>query len=180
MTQEQVVLVDENDNQVGLMDKLEAHKGKGTLHRAVSVLLYRKKNGKTEVLLQQRSKSKPLWPLYWSNTVCTHPRKNETGIDCVVRRLDEELGITISVKNFKFIFKLLYQAKYNEEYSEYELDSVFIGEGDETVNVNQDEVNETKWMEWQDLLNDIHNNQDKYTPWFILMCQDKRLKKKLS
>lgn len=163
---DQVILVDKNDNQIGLMEKLAAHKGKGRLHRAVSVLLYRKKNGKTAVLLQQRGPAKPLWPFFWSNTVCTHPRDGESAIDCALRRLKEEMGITLESENLTFIFKLLYQAKYNDVLSEHELDHVFIGEWDGEVALNREEAAASQWKLWEELAADMKKNPSQYTPWF--------------
>ena len=175
-----VVLVDKDDKKLGLMDKLEAHKGKGTLHRAVSVLLYRRKNGKTDVLLQQRSNDKPLWPMFWSNTVCTHPRDGEESINCCVRRLMEEMGIRVRRSDVTFLFKLLYQAKYNDTFSEYELDSVFVGEWTGQPKLNLQEGMAWKWMDWNDLQRDMVKNRRRYTPWFNKLISDKRTFEALS
>lgn len=172
---DQVILVDKNDNQIGLMEKLAAHKGQGTIHRAVSVLLYRKKNGKTEVLLQQRGPAKPLWPFFWSNTVCTHPRDGETPIDCAVRRLQEEMGIVVLADNLRFTEKLLYQAKYTDELSEYELDHVFVGMWDGKILLKKDEAIQSKWMFWDDLVDDMQKNPSRYTPWFMKMVIEIKL-----
>lgn len=163
---DQVILVDKNDNKIGLMEKMAAHKGGGALHRAVSVLLYRRKQGTIEVLLQQRGPAKPLWPFFWSNTVCTHPRDGESAIDCAVRRLKEEMGITLESENLTFIFKLLYQAKYNDVLSEHELDHVFIGEWDGEVALNREEAKASKWQPWDDLMAEMQENPSQYTPWF--------------
>ncbi|MBI3576523.1 isopentenyl-diphosphate Delta-isomerase [Candidatus Gottesmanbacteria bacterium] len=168
---EQVVLVDKNDNNIGLMEKLAAHQGSGHLHRAVSVLLYRKKNGKTEILLQQRSKNKPLWPLYWSNTVCTHPCDGELPINCAVRRLKEEMGITVKPENLRFIFTLLYQAKYNDDLSEHELDNVFVGEWDGEVELNNREVESCRWFAWNELQKNSMEKSQQFTPWFNLLVK---------
>lgn len=170
---EQVVLVDENDNELGLMDKLEAHRGDGKLHRAVSVLLYRENNGIKELLLQQRSGNKPLWPMFWSNTVCTHPRKNESLIDCATRRLEEEMGIEVDNNELTFIFKLLYQAKYNEKYSEHELDHVFVGRWEGEPNINKQEVNDWKWMKLKDLLDALNKTPEEFTPWLKILMNNK-------
>lgn len=172
---EQVVLVDEYDNQIGLMDKLEAHRGEGTLHRAISVLLYRIKDGKKELLLQQRSKEKPLWPLFWTNTVCTHPRDGEVPVDCAVRRLSEEMGIRVQKSDLRFVYKLLYQARYNEQFSEHELDHVFVGRWDGQVMINVDEVNDYRWIELGKLNVDLQNHPDVYTPWFLKITSEERM-----
>ena len=166
ITMEQVVLVDKNDNQIGSMEKLAAHKGQGTLHRAVSVLLYRKKDGKTEVLLQQRGTVKPLWPSFWSNTICTHPIDGESTLDCAVRRLKEEMGIDVSSDQLAFVDKLLYQAHYVQDLSEYELDHIFVGQWDGPISLNTEEAIEYQWKPWDDLVLDMQKNPTQYTPWF--------------
>lgn len=175
MAHEYVVLVDKNDRKIGLMEKLAAHRGSGEMHRAVSVLLYRKKNGMTEVLLQQRSKNKLLWSLFWSNTVCTHPRDGEAPVDCAVRRLQEEMEIFMRSADIQFLFTLLYQACYNDELSEHELDYVFVGEWDGEYQINTDESNDAKWMAWEEVKKDVHDNSQNYTPWFTDMLRDNRL-----
>lgn len=167
MNTDTVVLVDSTDHQTGLMEKLDAHRGKGMLHRAVSVLLYRTRHGETEVLLQQRSHKKPLWPLYWSNTVCTHPRNSETPVNCARRRLQEEMGIADVSLKVTFLFTLLYQAKYDETLSEHELDHVFVGEWDGEYFINRDEVDRAKWIKLDDLIDDITIHASIYTPWLI-------------
>jgi len=172
-----VVLVDQKDNSIGRMDKLAAHKHGGHLHRAVSVLLYRTRNGHREVLLQQRSKTKPLWPLFWSNTVCTHPRDGESYEDCAVRRLREEMGIAVKASQLRFLFKLLYRAKYNELLTEYELDSVFIGAWDGVPTVNHKEAHTYTWMDWEDVKQDIINRPQRYTPWFQKLVHDPRVER---
>lgn len=201
MLSEQVVLVDEQDNEIGLMDKLEAHKGEGRLHRAVSVLLYRKNHQhnvilgneatpgsvigsdsgqarmtKVEVLLQKRASAKPLWPLFWSNTVCTHPRKGERYIDCAVRRLKEELGISLQPSAFSLQIKFIYQARYNEKFSEYELVQAITGEWDGTINPNTEEVAETKWISLAQLKEELKNNPNNYTPWLPLILNQENVK----
>ena len=171
----QVVLVDTNDMKIGLMEKLAAHKGKGVLHRAISVLLYRKQEKNTEILLQQRGTKKPLWPLFWSNTICTHPIDGESTMDCAVRRLKEELGIHIDKRKIRYFFKLSYQARYNNLYSEHELDSVFVGEWQGDVHKDIDEVHDTRWIEMQELLKDMKEHPQKYTPWFHLLIKNNRI-----
>ncbi len=174
MPEEQVILVDKKDKQIGLMEKMVAHKGKGHLHRAISVLLYRTRNGKTEVLLQQRSKSKPLWPFFWSNTVCGNVLKGETYRDTASRRLKDELGIEAKNGMIKPLYKFQYQAKYDEQFGENELDQVFVGELGQKFQPNPDEVSEIKWLEWKELKKNI-NRARKYTPWLKKMTQSRKL-----
>lgn len=172
---EQVVLVDKNDNSVGLMEKLAAHRGSGTLHRAISVLLYRKKNGKTQVLLQKRSKNKPLWPLFWSNTVCTHPRDGEAPVDCAVRRLQEEMGIDVDPAQLVYVCKLLYRARYLGKFSEYELDHVFVVEWDGVHSVNDKEAAGSEWKPWVEIKKTNKEHGSVYTPWFRRLIKMRRM-----
>ncbi len=170
---EQVVLVDKDDNQTGLMDKLEAHRGKGKLHRAVSVLLYRKNNGNTEVFLQQRSKYKSLWPLFWSNTVCTHPRDGESYVNCAVRRLKEEMGISLEPQVLTYINKFIYQAQFSHQLSEYELDGVVVGEWNKEVLPDTNEVAAYKWQNLNQLTQDLISRPQQFTPWFLDIMNNK-------
>jgi isopentenyl-diphosphate Delta-isomerase len=172
---QKVVLVDDKDNILGEMEILKAHAGSGTLHRAVSVLVYRKTKGVIELLLQKRSSQKPLWPLYWSNTICTHPKLAESYPECAVRRLYEEMGIKVPASDLQFIFKLNYHAKYNELLSENELDGVFVAKWNGKLKINPEEVAESRFTSLIEVQVDIKNNADIYTPWFIKLMQNKRL-----
>ncbi|OGY16861.1 MAG: isopentenyl-diphosphate delta-isomerase [Candidatus Chisholmbacteria bacterium RIFCSPHIGHO2_01_FULL_49_18] len=171
---ERVVLVDAKDNQIGLMDKLDAHKNGGTLHRAISVFLSRRRSGQVEVLVQRRSKEKPLWPLFWSNSVCTHPRDREGYLECAVRRLHEELGIDMNPKDLKVLYRLEYQAAYNQLLSEHELDTVMVGEYEGDVTPQASEVAALKWMPWDGLQSDIQRNPSSYTPWFRMIVANEK------
>lgn len=171
-----VVLVDSNDNKLGLADIWEAHKNPGLLHRAISVVLWRKTNNSKEILLQKRSAKKPLWPLFWSNTVCTHPFDEEGYLECGVRRLKEELGIKIDKSQLKILFRMQYQADYSPDLSENELDTVIIGEymGDHLC--NPDEAEDAKWVAVTELRPDILANPGNYTPWFKLLLGSDQFK----
>ncbi len=174
---DQVVLVDTSDVHLGSMGKIDAHKGSGALHRAVSVVIYRVGEGEVEILLQQRSAQKLLWPHVWSNAVCTHPVDGESNENCAVRRLDEELGIQVEVKDLQYLFSFVYQAKYDDDYSEHEYDHVFLLKWDGEVIFNEAEVGATQWMRLQNLIDDMTINSSQYTPWFhILMKHEKLLK----
>ena len=171
---EQVVLVDSKDNQIGLMDKLDAHKNGGTLHRAISVFLSRRRNGQVEVLVQQRSKEKPLWPLFWSNAVCTHPRDREGYFECAARRLHEELGIDMLPEDLKVLYRLEYQAAYNQLLNEHEVDTVLVGEYAGDVTPQASEVAAVKWMAWNVLQAEMRNNPSIYTPWFRMIVANEK------
>lgn len=180
MAHEYVVLVDGNDRKIGFSEKLAAHRGRGILHRAISVLLCRVRNGKKELLLQQRSKNKPLWPLCWSNTVCTHPRDGEVPVDCAVRRLQEEIGISMRSADIQFLFTLLYQERYNDKLSEHELDHVFVGVWDGQYQINTDEANDAKWMRWDEVQRDTQVHSEVYTPWFLKLMMNSHVAAVLS
>jgi isopentenyl-diphosphate Delta-isomerase len=168
---ERVVLVDQDDQKLGLMDKLEAHENGGRLHRAVSVLLYRTTAAGKEVLLQRRSRKKPLWPLYWSNTVCTHPRDGEDPIACAERRLGEELGISIPASRLRKLYRFAYQARYDEQFSEHELDVVIVGEYSGSARSQPEEVAGVRWLAWRDLVRQVGQHPEEYTPWFRMIIE---------
>ena len=162
-----VVLVDEQDNVLGTMEKMEAHE-KGCLHRAISILLF---DQNQRMLLQQRASSKYHWPNIWSNAVCSHPRQNETYEAAAHRRLPEELGIKADLDwQFSFIYKATDEATALHE---HELDHVFFGQIEEAPsNVNPKEVGAVKWMKRRDLENDVASNPDQYSFWFKIILQE--------
>lgn len=160
---EQVVLVDNEDNDVGLEEKNACHKNPVKLHRAISIIIL---NNKDEMLITQRAKSKERWPGFWSNTCCSHPRKNEMPEDAANRRLKEELGFTTDLD---FLFKFTYDAKFNNKWGEHELDHVFLGYYDGPVHVAPEEISEYKFVDIDELKHDMEKHPEKYTPWFKLM-----------
>jgi len=167
----QVVLVDVQDNDLGTMEIYQAHSNPGVLHRAISVLLF---NTKGELLLQKRSELKPLWPLFWSNTVCTHPLEKESYLDCAVRRLDEEMGIAIQKSALEVVYKFEYQADYNNELSEHELDTVIVGKYVGKIEPDEKEVSDYKWVSLDWIKADIKKAPKNYTPWFKLILKDQK------
>ena len=164
--EEEVVLVDEENNVLGYVGKLEAHK-KALLHRAISVIIF---NSKGEMLIQQRALTKYHWAGIWSNTCCSHPRKDESFQAAAERRLFEELGIKTTLKEeFHFIYKA------HDEPSgltEWEYDSVFTGVFDDSFKFNKDEVAAVRWMKTKDLLNDIQTNPEQYSFWFKIILEE--------
>ena len=136
---EALILVDEADREVGHLSKTKCHDGQGVLHRAFSLLIF---NGAGELLLQQRSAAKRLWPLYWSNSVCSHPRRTESMEAATQRRLHEELGIGCPLH---FLFKFQYQAQFDATGAEHELCSVFIGRSANPIRINSEEI--AAWRE---------------------------------
>ena len=159
MSEEKVILVDKNDNQVGLMPKLEAHE-KGVLHRAFSIFIF---NSKYELLLQKRASSKYHSGGLWTNTCCSHPREGEDTLDAANRRLDEEMGIKTSLRK---VYDFIYKAELDNQLTEYEFDHVFYGVCDRDPKLNKDEAEDFKWVDMETLNNDIIKNEDNYTVWF--------------
>ncbi len=159
---ELVVLVNEADQQIGLMEKLEAHQ-KGLLHRAFSVFLFNKKG---EMLLQKRANTKYHSPNLWTNAVCSHPRNGESYKNGAMRRLNEELGISTEIEE-KFHF--IYKADVGQNLWEHELDYVFVGIYDGIFNLNPNEVSETRYISLIDLQKEILSNPDNFTEWFKII-----------
>jgi isopentenyl-diphosphate Delta-isomerase len=160
---ESLILVDEADREVGHLSKAECHYGRGVLHRAFSLLIF---NGSGELLLQQRAASKRLWPLYWSNSVCSHPRRAESMETAIHRRLHEELGLRCALQ---FLFKFQYQAQFDAAGAEQELCSVFIGRCSDPVRSNPDEISAWRWVNPEALQAELSGSgADKFTPWFKL------------
>ena len=159
MSEEKVILVDKNDNQVGLMPKLEAHE-KGVLHRAFSIFIF---NSKYELLLQKRASSKYHSGGLWTNTCCSHPREGEDTLDAANRRLDEEMGMKTSLRK---VYDFIYKAELDNQLTEHEFDHVFYGVYDKDPILNKDEAEDFKWVDMETLNNDIIKNEDNYTVWF--------------
>lgn len=164
MKEEEVILVNENDEQVGTMPKLEAHE-KAALHRAFSIFIL---NDKNEVMLQQRAAHKYHSPLLWTNTCCSHQRVGESNIQAGTRRLQEEMGFVTEIKE---LFHFIYKAPFDNGLTEHELDHVMIGHSNQEPQVNEDEVASWKWMSTEDIKNDISNKPDLYTEWFKIIFQ---------
>ena len=162
---EPLILVDTNDVVIGYEEKASAHQGDGQLHRAFSIFLL---NDYDEVLLQQRSSLKPLWPMYWSNTCCSHPRRGETLAQSTTRRLREELNLEAPLK---YLYKFQYHARYEAALgSEHELCSVFVGhvQGRPKPKFNQTEIADTVWLPITEVNEWLSNDQISTTPWFAL------------
>jgi isopentenyl-diphosphate Delta-isomerase len=155
-----LILVDEADQGVGHLSKVLCHQGRGVLHRAFSLLIF---NGRGELLLQQRSASKRLWPLYWSNSCCSHPRSSETMEAAIQRRLYEELGLRCPLH---FLFKFQYQAQFDATGAENELCSVFIGRCTDPVRSNAEEIQAWRWVAPEALKREMAAGGGNFTPWF--------------
>ncbi|MGO4911443.1 isopentenyl-diphosphate Delta-isomerase [Leeuwenhoekiella sp. W20_SRS_FM14] len=162
MNEELVILVDENDQQVGLMPKMEAHE-KALLHRAFSVFVF---NENKELMLQRRALHKYHSPGLWTNTCCSHQREGESNIAAGKRRLMEEMGfVTELEESISFIYK----APFDNGLTEHEFDHILLGNYEGLPNLNPDEVSEWKWMSLEDIKLDMISNPDVYTEWFKII-----------
>lgn len=162
MNEEMVILVDSEDNDLGLMKKMEAHQ-KGLLHRAFSVLIFNK-DGK--LLLQQRAMDKYHSPGKWTNTCCSHQRQGESNIEAGKRRLQEEMGFTTDLEN---CFSFIYKSPFDNGLTEHEFDHVLVGYYNEAPSVNKSEVEGYKWMLLEDVKSDLVAHPDEYTVWFKII-----------
>ncbi|WP_298144903.1 isopentenyl-diphosphate Delta-isomerase [Flavobacterium sp.] len=165
MPEELVILVDENDVQIGLMPKLEAHE-KAVLHRAFSVFVL---NAKKEVMLQQRAAHKYHSPLLWTNTCCSHQREGETNIQAGTRRLREEMGFETPLTD---VFHFIYKAPFDNGLTEHELDHVLIGFYEEAPEINPEEVADWKWMSIEAIKTDMQAQPELYTAWFKIIFNE--------
>lgn len=164
MNEEQVILVNENDEQIGLMPKMEAHE-KAVLHRAFSVFIF---NSNNELMLQQRAAHKYHSPLLWTNTCCSHQRDGETNIEAGTRRLQEEMGFTTTLKETT---SFIYKAPFDNGLTEHELDHIMIGYYEQAPVINPDEVEDWKWMPLEDVRTDIAAQPELYTVWFKIIFE---------
>lgn len=154
-----IVLVDENDLEVGVMEKMEAHR-KGLLHRAFSVFIF---NDKNEMLLQKRAASKYHSGGLWTNTCCSHPRPEEKLIVAANRRLKEEMGLTCDLKQS---FSFIYKCELDNDLMEHELDHVLIGFCNETPTLNLEEVEDYRYISSEELKKEIADSPHMFTEWF--------------
>lgn len=165
---EELILVDADDNEVGFLSKADCHNDGGVLHRAFSLFLF---NDDGELLLQQRSEGKRLWPGYWSNSICSHPRRGESMQVATRRRLLDELNITADLE---FVYKFAYQADFGEAGAENELCHVFLGRAPAAIHPNENEIAAIRFVAAADIDQEFENNPDSLTPWFKLEWQTLR------
>lgn len=163
--EEQVILVNEKDEPIGLMGKMEAHE-KGLLHRAFSVFVF---NSKQEVLLQQRAACKYHSPNLWTNTCCSHPRAEETNQQAGERRLQEEMGLQVPLQE---VFSFIYKAPFDNGLTEHEYDHVLIGYSDAQPQINPEEVASWKWLSLEAIKEDILQAPERYTAWFKIIFEE--------
>ena len=161
MPKTKIILVDENDNKIGIGEKLKVHRD-GKLHRAFSILIF---NSKGEILIQQRAATKYHSPNLWSNTCCSHPKPNETLKKAVKRRLKEEMGIKSDLKE---VFSFIYKVKLGN-LIEHEFNHVFIGRFNGNPKPNKEEIKDWKWVNLKELQKDVKENPQKYAYWFKII-----------
>jgi isopentenyl-diphosphate delta-isomerase len=165
---EALILVDEDDNEVGKLSKAECHVGDGVLHRAFSLFIF-DRDGR--LLLQQRSAEKLLWPMYWSNSCCSHPRHGETMDEAVHRRLDQELRMT---SELHYLYKFQYQARFRDLGSEHELCWVYVGISEDAARPNPHEVAAHRWVTPEELDHEMTTRAETLTPWFQMEWREVR------
>jgi len=165
MKEEKVILVDINDEPLGLMEKLAAHE-QGLLHRAFSVFIF---NDANELMLQQRAAGKYHSPLLWTNTCCSHQRAGETNIQAGKRRLQEEMGFETDLTE---LFHFIYKAPFDNGLTEHELDHVMIGKYNSSPKINTEEVENWKWLSIDALKEDMTANPEQYTVWFKIIFEE--------
>jgi isopentenyl-diphosphate delta-isomerase len=156
---EALILVDPSDKVVGYLDKSAAHDGEGVLHRAFSLFIF---NPEGRLLLQRRAPGKRLWPEFWSNSCCSHPRKGERMEEAVHRRLEQELGMTAELN---FAYKFEYTAPFGELGTEHELCWVYIGHTEAEPVINTTEIMDWRWIEPRELSAAIDRDPAAFTPW---------------
>lgn len=159
---EPLILVDADDHEIGYLAKADAHLGSGTLHRAFSLFVF---DARGRLLIQRRADSKRLWPGYWSNTCCSHPRRGERIETAIHRRLGEELNLR---SELQFLFKFRYQAQFDDRGGEHELCHVYAGQSGDTPTLNRHEVSELRYVAPDHLDNEMDAHPELFTPWFKL------------
>ena len=164
MTEENVILVNEKDEQIGLMPKMEAHE-KAVLHRAFSVFIF---NNKNELMLQQRALDKYHSPGLWTNTCCSHQRNGETNIQAGTRRLQEEMGFVVDLQES---ISFIYKAPFENGLTEHEYDHILIGKYNDRPNINLEEVANWKWMPLEAVRKDMILHPQLYTEWFKIIFE---------
>lgn len=163
---ESLILVDEHDNRIGTLSKGECHDGDGILHRAFSIFLF---DHAGRLLIQQRSGDKRLWPLYWANSCCSHPRAGENMDQATMRRMQEELGVSTGLQ---FVYKFRYQVNYRDLGAEHELCWVYVGRTQQkAVRPNPAEVADWRFVHPVEVDAMVEQESTPVAPWFVLEWQ---------
>ena len=157
--QEQLILVDRDDNELGFLSKAECHNGAGVLHRAFSVFLF---NDAGELLLQQRSSNKRLWPGFWSNSCCSHPRRGESMEVATRRRLLDELNLDTALE---YVYRFCYTAEFGAAGSENESCHVYLGRVPSELQPNENEIAGLRFIAAADFEAELARFPERFTPW---------------
>lgn len=158
---EELILVDRDDREVGFLSKAACHDGAGQLHRAFSLFLF---NDAGQLLMQQRSGGKRLWPGYWSNSCCSHPRRGESMEVATRRRLRDELNFSTTLE---YVYRFCYTAEFGTAGSENELCHVYLGRATDDLCANDSEISAIRFMAPNELERELREHPDRFTPWFI-------------
>ncbi len=161
---EALILVDSQDRVTGYDSKINTHRGRGKLHRAFSVFLF---DGPDWVLLQQRAATKPLWPGFWANSCCSHPRRGESCDTAATRRLQDELGVRADLAH---LYTFEYRAEYRDLGTEHELCAVYVGQyqRDQALEINGEEIADWGWFSRREVDRLIAAQRQQFAPWFLL------------
>lgn len=159
---EPLILVDSDDRELGALDKSACHDGGGVLHRAFSLFVF---NARRELLIQRRAAGKRLWPSYWSNSCCSHPRAGEAMSQAIHRRLQQELGLAATLR---FVYKFEYEARYADLGTEHELCWVYVGRSASEPVINTTEISAWRWIAPAELSEELAARGHTYTPWLKL------------
>jgi isopentenyl-diphosphate delta-isomerase len=160
--EQKLILVNINDDILGLGEKSKCHEGEGILHRAYVIFIFNREN---QLLVQKRSQYKKLWPGFWDNSCSSHPKEKESYRESGEKRLMEELGFTTQLTT---LFKFYYKAKYLNIGAENELCLIMTGKYNGKVNPNQKEVTEWSWVEMTCISQEMKKNSYLFTPWFLI------------
>jgi isopentenyl-diphosphate delta-isomerase len=162
---EQLILVDIDDNETGYLSKASCHDGEGVLHRAFSLFLFDQAG---RLLLQRRASTKRLWPGYWSNSCCSHPRRGESMRVATGRRLRDELNVE---SELEFVYKFRYQADFDLAGAEHELCHVYLGRISDKVRANEHEIAALRFVSAVELRREFEKQPELFTPWFKMEWQ---------
>lgn len=166
---ESLILVDEDDNRIGTLSKGECHDGDGILHRAFSIFLF---DDAGRLLIQQRAGDKRLWPLYWANSCCSHPRSGEEMAEATMRRMHEELGAS---SHLHFIYKFQYQALYDDVGAENELCWVYVGRANaDEIQPNPSELDDWRYLAPEQVDALVSDDSADVAPWFRMEWRELR------
>jgi len=159
---EELILVDSEDREIGQAEKTSVHLGSGRLHRAFSVFIF---DDQERLLIQQRAQDKMLWPSFWSNSCCSHPRPGEDVVSAAQRRLQEELGFSCQLEH---LGSFIYSAQFNDIGAENELCHVLMSRYNGAVKPDPKEIQDIQWLTLDEIKKMVAQDSSKWTPWFLM------------